>query len=165
MASAKAILLIGVALMGSACGQPDERVGANSLEELRTPRAIVGNNVTVPGCCSFRSAGVRFERRPSDSFILEAISDDLQISVAFGAFESTDLPAPNIVREIDGVSVRGTTLTNSEGRVSRIWTAKIPPSSAGAEQGLRPYGLRIEARCRTASACQKTEELIASLRF
>ena len=151
-------------IVASACERQSDRVGAASADEQRSPQAGPGHETLVPGCCSFSSAGLNLERLPSDSYILQAKRDALDLSIAFGPFESVTPPPGATMRSIDGITLFGST-GGTGGALEKLWVAPVPASAKGQAAGGRPYGLRITARCDTPAACRPADDLVASLRF
>ena len=157
------ILLGTLCVIG--CDRAPERVGANKQTELRTARAVPGNDLVVPGCCSFASSGIAFERESSDSYLLHGKARDADLSIAFGPFESPDLPGAESSGRIDEINVRNLSRPYSGGTIEKVWVATVPPSPEGADRRLRPYVLRINARCSTERSCREVDKFIETLRF
>ena len=165
MASSKLAGVLLGALCVIGCNRAPERVGANKQTELRAPRTVRGNDLVVPGCCSFASSGIAFERQSSDSYLLHGKAREADLSIAFGPFESPDLPGAESGGRIDEINVRNLSRPYSGGTVEKVWVATVPPSPEGADRKLRPYVLRISARCSTEQSCSEVDKFVETLRF
>ena len=165
MGTAKRAAIVFAALFAAACNRSPERVGANNENELRTPRTVSGNEVVVPGCCSLSSSGIDLQRQPSDSYLLTGRRGQADLSIAFGPFESLDLPGASLVKRIGNVELKGLTRSDRKGAVTKTWVASVPPSKMGEDLRLRSYVLRIDAHCPTQPECAPADQLVSTLRF
>jgi len=156
--------LIALVTCGACDSGEVRRIGSTDPAELRTPTRVAGNDLVVPGCCSFALSGRAARRLGSDSLLYEVDLPGGRMTITFGAHDSA-APGPGYrragARRSDGIEVRAF----ERGAGALLWTARVPPSAVGEARRLQPFGLRIEASCASEAGCAEARRIAGSLRF